>query len=189
LSEIKGKLSAAYTTDIGSHARWEKPPLLIRPSADHSSEEFTVQLLGGHSFVAAEGNVVLTTVLGSCVAACLYDRRNRICGMNHFLLPIGGQRNPEAQGRFGDEAMLTLLQDILSLGASRRNITAGLYGGRRAIVGGVDIGGSNAELALQFLKHNGIPLTDTDLGGEATRWVRFHRSTGRAFVKSSRAAF
>jgi chemotaxis protein CheD len=145
-----------------------------------------IQVLGGQCVAAAEGDLMFTTILGSCVSACLYDHRNGICGMNHFLLPQAGYLQPRSREKFGDTSMASLLRDMLSLVASQAHITARLYGGKRTFLTGTDIGAANGQLALDFLQDNNIAVTDTDLGGDVTRWVRFYRSTGRAFIKTSR---
>lgn len=142
-----------------------------------------IQIFGGETFSTAETNIVFKTVLGPCVSACLYDPVMRIGGMNHFLLPTGCDRHSSGRDRFGDGAMETLLNDIISMGGSLWRIQAKLFGGKHAVLRGRNIGAENAAFAKHFLTSHGIKLIESDLGGDSARWVNFHPSTGRTHLK------
>lgn len=133
-------------------------------------------IVQGEYRVSGEANEVITTLLGSCVAACIHDPVARVGGMNHFLLP------GEASGaeRYDVHLMELLINGLLKLGASRDKLQAKLFGGAQMMRGLSDIGSSNARFAREFLGREGIALTGTSLGGEIGRRVQFWPATGRA---------
>ena len=139
----------------------------------------TTPVIRGDHRISEDPGEVLTTVLGSCVATCLYDPRRGVGGMNHFLLPEGGgaRRDPT---RYGLHAMELLINGLLKEGASRPNLVAKVFGGARMRDGLGDIGAANAAFARRFLAEEGIPCITTSVGGERARRVRFWPATGRA---------
>lgn len=142
-----------------------------------------INVIQGTNFVSADSNVVLTTVLGSCVACCLFDPRNKVGGMNHFLLaePREGARFDAGEAeRYGSFAMELLINEMLKAGAMRSNLRAHLYGGANLHVGMQAIGTSNAKFAESFLARDGIPLAHKDLGGTLARRVDFRAALGQA---------
>lgn len=137
-----------------------------------------VHILQGEYQVALGEGVVLTTVLGSCVSACLRDPVAAVGGMNHFLLPgAGAARDAE---RYGAYLMELLINGLLKEGARRERMEAKLFGGARMIEGLSDIGGQNAAFARQFLHDEGIRLVAAHLGGDRGRRVEFFPLSGRA---------
>lgn len=137
----------------------------------------TVHVIQGDHRISGDPDAVLTTVLGSCVAACLHDPVRRIGGMNHFLLPD----MPGAHDiRFASAAMEQLVNSLLKLGGRRDRLTAKLFGGARMIAGLPDIGQRNGEAALAFLRGEGIAVSAQSLGGRHARRVRFWPESGRA---------
>jgi chemotaxis protein CheD len=137
----------------------------------------TIHVIQGDHQVSDAPGTVMTTVLGSCVSACLYDAERRIGGMNHFLLPDGsGPRDI----RHASAAMETLINSLLKRGARRERLVAKLFGGARMLKGLPDIGRRNGEAALAFLKGEGIRVEAQSLGGHQARRVRFWPDTGRA---------
>lgn len=142
-----------------------------------------INVIQGTNFVSADPNVVLTTVLGSCVACCLFDPRSKVGGMNHFLLaePREGARFDKGEAeRYGSFAMELLINEMLNAGAVRANLRAHLYGGSNLHVGMQAIGTSNAKFAESFLVRDGIPLAHSDLGGTLARRVDFRAALGQA---------
>jgi chemotaxis protein CheD len=136
---------------------------------------------GGH-FVTDDANVVLTTVLGSCVAACLRDPLAGVGGMNHFLLGESRDGAGSADGdmiRYGAYAMEVLINGLMARGASRNRLEAKLFGGARMLGGLSDIGAANARFARKFLADEGIPLLGESLGGDAARRLEFWPVSGR----------
>ena len=123
---------------------------------------------------------LITTVLGSCVSVTLWDKTSRIGGLNHFVLPKGG-----ANSRYGDTAMLELLEGVLSLGAHLRSLEAKVFGGAAVLpVGGErTVGASNVAFALGELARRGIPIAGRRTGGERGRLLVFNTETGDAFVR------
>lgn len=150
----------------------------IRAATDHMlPERGIIHVIQGEEAISARPEIMLTTVLGSCVSACLYDAERRIGGMNHFLLP-GGAGGGDM--RFAAASMERLVNGLLKRGAERARLRAKLFGGARMIAGLMDIGRRNGDAALQFLETEGIACTSTSLGGTRARRVRFWPATGRA---------
>ncbi len=138
----------------------------------------------GQLYAAAQPSAV-TTVLGSCVAVCLWDPIPRIGGMNHYLLPFvagAGQRSP----RFGNVAMAELVDRLVALGAVRSRLQAKVFGGAcvleafRARQG--HLGEKNAGVAFKLLEELGIPVVSSDVGGRSGRKLIFHTDHGNAWV-------
>jgi chemotaxis protein CheD len=137
----------------------------------------TLHVIQGEHRVSEGADIVMTTVLGSCVAACLFDPVRRIGGMNHFLLPDGsGVRDI----RYASAAMEQLVNSLLKQGAARERLEAKLFGGARMLPGLPDIGRRNGEAALAFLRGEGIALGAHSLGGTLARRIRFWPATGKA---------
>jgi len=137
----------------------------------------------GQRGVSRDPEMMFTTVLGSCVAACLFDPEARIGGMNHFLLaePDEDQYvDAVAAQRYGVHAMELLINEMLQAGADRRRLRGHLYGGANLHAGMRAIGTSNAEFAIRFLRDEGIPLMARNLGGTSARRVDFQPAHGRA---------
>ena len=154
------------------------------------SGETRVHLLEGQYHVSGDPAVVLTTTLGSCVAACLRDPIARIGGMNHFMLPEGMQPAGSATewgepARYGTHAMELLINDLLKAGAHRERLEAKLFGGGNVLKGFTQnqVGTRNAQFARDYLRAERIPLLAEDLGGIHPRKVGFFPVTGRAFVR------
>ena len=143
----------------------------------------TIHVIQGQVYSTADPNLVLTTVLGSCVATCLYDDVNRVGGLNHFLLPDGGPSNAASKS-FGVHAMELLINDILKLGAYKPNLVAKVFGGATMITSQSNVGQRNAEFAMNFLKTEGIRCAKTDLGGQMARRIRFWPTNGLAQMKT-----
>lgn len=141
-----------------------------------------INIIQGEMRVSDQADVVLTTVLGSCIAACLFDPVVRIGGINHFLLaePGSGDTDLASMRRYGVYSMEVLINAMLAHGASRSGLKARLYGG--ASMGGNfrDIGRDNAEFARRFLADERIALVGEDVGGFAARRVEFRPTLGLA---------
>ena len=131
--------------------------------------------------VTENADAVLTTILGSCVAACLFDPQAMVGGMNHFLLAEPRPGTLDADGeRFGVHAMELLINEMLKRGAVRSRLRAHLYGGANMHAGMTAIGTGNAEFALRFLSRDRIPLMHSNLGGVNARRVDFRAARGQA---------
>lgn len=142
-----------------------------------------IQVLGGESFATAESHILFKTVLGPCVSTCIFDPVLKIGGMNHFLLPVGGDRHTSGRDRFGDVAMQTLLDDMISLGGYPWRMQAMLFGGKSTLLHNTDIGAENSRFARRFLSENGVRIIEKDVGGDIARWVMFNPTTGETALK------
>jgi chemotaxis protein CheD len=155
-----------------------------RRRVSSSSTHNAVYLPPGQVHVSAEP-IMITTILGSCVAVCLLDRRRSWGGVNHFLLPRGASQAPSP--RFGDRAMPELLDAVLGLGSRRGDLEAKVFGGARILParsGGRDLGQENVEAALAFLEGEGIPVVARHTGGRCGRKVIFDTSDGVVWLKT-----
>lgn len=148
-------------------------------------ERHAVKVLPGEYFVAAE-DVVLSTVLGSCVSACIWDPTLKIGGMNHFLLPGEAGADPLSDsGRYGVFAMEQLINELLKRGARRNALEAKVFGGGHVMKNftTITVGTRNAEFVLRFLATEGIRVVSQDLKDVHPRRVAFFPYTGRALCK------
>jgi chemotaxis protein CheD len=149
-----------------------------------------VQLYAGQ-LVASEAPAMVTTILGSCVAVCLFDRRLEYGGVNHFLLPdrVGGD---QFSPRFGSVACKRLLEQMLALGCDRCDLQAKVFGGASVLDafrgGGQQLGARNVETALSMLAQEGIDVVATDVGGRFGRRLVYFSDTGTAWVKTIQGA-
>ena len=133
-------------------------------------------------------DMLIVTVLGSCVSACIRDRVTGLGGMNHFMLPDGGGdvNNPvSASMRYGTYAMEVLINDLLKSGARRENLEAKVFGGGAVLRGftAINVGERNAAFVMKFLKTEGIRVLAEDLNDIWPRKVYFFPRTGKVLVK------
>jgi chemotaxis protein CheD len=136
-------------------------------------------------------DMLIVTVLGSCVSACIRDRVSGIGGMNHFMLPDGGDgSNPliSASARYGTYAMEVLINELLKSGARRENLEAKVFGGGNVLRGltALNVGERNAAFVRAYLKAEGIRMLAEDLNDVFPRKVYFFPRTGRVLVKKLR---
>lgn len=141
-----------------------------------------VHIIQGEYKVVRDPDVVLATILGSCVAACLRDPVAGVGGMNHFLLPgTGGALMSGGDAtRYGVHLMELLINGLLKQGARRDRLEAKIFGGAKTIASFSNVGEQNAEFATQFLKDEGIPIVGASTGGEHGRKLEFWPLSGRA---------
>ncbi len=146
-----------------------------------------VKVLPGEYYVSGK-DMVLVTVLGSCVAACIRDRVNGIGGMNHFMLPGDGGDILSASARYGTYAMEKMINDMLKMGAKRANLEAKLFGGGNVLPGIAlsNVGGRNADFAIEYLNTEKITIVATDMLDVYPRKVYFFPNSGRVMVKKLR---
>ncbi len=126
---------------------------------------------------------ILTTVLGSCVAVCLWDKVRGAGGMNHFVLP--NDRHGEKSTRYGDVAIDELEAALLRLGCRMSDLEAKVFGGAAVLpfAGGETVGSNNVRLALERLSRDRIRIVAQRTGGILGQQIRFHTRTGDAFVR------
>jgi len=148
-----------------------------------------VIMLRAGEYYASKNGEILHTVLGSCIATCIYDQKKKIGGMNHYILP--GIIHPNEIiiskiGRYGMYAMELLINELIKYGAKRENLTAKLFGGGdllkfRKTDG--DVTGSNIRFAKKFLELEGIPVQKEDTGGYNGRKILFFTDTAKVLLK------
>lgn len=153
---------------------------------DRTFERNAVKVLPGEYFVTTS-DVVLVTVLGSCITACIRDREKGVGGMNHFMLPETEREvgTFSASARYGAYAMEVLLNHLLKLGARRSNLEAKVFGGGQvmASLSNSRVGERNAEFVLDYLATEGIPVVAQDLLDVYPRKVYFFPNSGRVMMK------
>ncbi|GAB3186990.1 chemoreceptor glutamine deamidase CheD [Hydrogenophaga aquatica] len=139
------------------------------------------KVLPGEYFVSKE-DIVIMTVLGSCIAACVWDSRLRIGGMNHFMLPEGGG---DTSGRYGSYAMELLINELIKMGSSREYMQAKVFGGGAVISGftTMNVGERNTKFVLDYLATERIPVVSKDVLDIYPRKVVFFPVSGKAMVK------
>jgi chemotaxis protein CheD len=139
-----------------------------------------VKVLPGEYYVDSEDLLVMTT-LGSCIAACLYDRQAKIGGMNHFMLPEGNGDS----GRYGTYAMELLINEMMKRGATRLTMEAKVFGGGAVISGmnTLNVGERNTKFVMDFLNTERIPVVSKDVMEIYPRKVCFLPASGKAMVK------
>lgn len=159
------------------------PPAAEAPHVTFSAASGVkrLYLAPGHVFAARDA-VQITTILGSCVAVCLWDAGVLVGGMNHFLLPEGLPHSP----RFADVAMPRLLSEVVALGGERARLTAKLFGGAsvlEAFRASSTLGARNVETARGWLGAQRIPVVEEHVGGELGRRVAFDLRNGGVRVR------
>ena len=142
--------------------------------------ECRVNIIQGEQHVTTDESVLLTTILGSCVAACLNDPVARVGGMNHFLLPGSDDDSTGFSVRYGAHAMELLVNALLQQGAKRGRLRAKLFGGARLVAGLTDVGALNASFAERFIQREGITYSGGSLRGDQGRRLQYWPSNGRA---------
>jgi chemotaxis protein CheD len=176
---------ASFPTPTGSRL----PELKAQPRRPGEASFFywdarfqndAVKILPGEFFVHNE-DLLLTTTLGSCIAACLWDRNARVGGMNHFMLPDGAGDS----GRYGSYAMELLINEMMKRGASRTSMEAKVFGGGQVVSGmnSLNVGERNTQFVINYLKTEHIPILSKDVMDIYPRKVCFLPASGKAMVK------
>ena len=155
---------------------------------DAALQTHAFRLLPADYRVSSEA-MAIVTLLGSCVAACIYDPAIGVGGMNHFMLPDAEPASMAAKSdgsaRYGAHAMELLINDLLKRGARRARLQAKVFGGGNVLRGFTSdpIGTRNARFVVDYLGAEGIPIVAQDLGDIHPRKVCFFVQTGRALVR------
>jgi chemotaxis receptor (MCP) glutamine deamidase CheD len=136
---------------------------------------------------ASEEPILIKTLVGSCIAVCVYDPVAQVGGMNHFMLPDADERGTPAEAtRFGVHAMDCLIAAVMKAGGDRRRLLAKVFGGAHVLDMPEHEGGvpqQNVAFIRRFLEAEKLPLSANDLGGSSPREVHLFTATGRAFVR------
>ena len=130
--------------------------------------------------------MIVYTVLGSCISACIRDPIAGVGGMNHFMLPKpkdGGNDSWGESARYGSYAMESLINEILKRGGLKSRLEVKLFGAGRIYDGNVDVGARNAEWVLDYIKTEGLTACKTDLGDVLPRKVYYFTDSGRVLMK------
>jgi chemotaxis protein CheD len=153
----------------------------------------TVKVLPGEYYVSAQEEMI-STVLGSCVSACIRDADRRIGGMNHFMLPepMSGERNDWSSAvgraaRYGSDAMEQLINAVLKAGGRREALTVKIFGGGRVLTQMTDVGQRNIAFVKRYLETEGLPLVAADVGDIYPRQLQFFPASGRVRVRQLRS--
>jgi chemotaxis protein CheD len=171
------------------------PPAL--PNFEHIRRTWDVdlglpvaKLLPGDYYVTRY-NEAIFTVLGSCVSACVRERKLGIGGMNHFMLPLDQSGGTSAWAenlvssatRYGNVAMERLINDIMRLGGQRANLEFKVIGGGKVLDMALDVGARNAQFIREYLRTEGFLITAEDLGDCFARKLYYNPTTGKLRVK------
>jgi len=149
---------------------------------DNHFQSDAVKVLPGEYFVSNQ-DIVIMTVLGSCIAACIWDSKAAVGGMNHFMLPDGDAN--DTSGRYGSFAMEMLINEMIKLGARRENMQAKVFGGGAVMSGftTINVGERNTRFVMNYLHTERITVVSKDVLDVYPRKVVFFPTTGKAMVK------
>ena len=150
------------------------------PDRPAPAEPRKVHVIQGEFHVSEDADAVMTTILGSCVAACIRDPVVGVGGMNHFLLPGEGATTDGEGLRYGVQSMELLVNDLLRRGARRDRLEVKLFGGARLIDGLTDVGTQNAGFAERFVRDEGLIHAGGSLRGDRARRIQYWPVSGRA---------
>jgi chemotaxis protein CheD len=155
---------------------------------DRNAGHTVVKVYSGGYHVSTSPHEMIMTVLGSCIAACIFDPRLGVGGMNHFLLP-GDEKTDSNCARFGVNAMELLLNGLYKLGATKDTLQVKLFGGANVLPNSsAAIGTKNIIFIRDFIKKEGLKVASEDLGGVESRRLNFFPSTGRVMLKKLQMA-
>lgn len=146
---------------------------------------FETKYIYSSGLFVSEQPLILNTVLGSCVAVCLWDSKNKIGGMNHYMLPYWNG-NGLASPKYGNIAITRLINKMIALQGSPQNMLAKIFGGAKMLQeqsNVFDIGRRNIELAHEILSDQKIRIVAESTGGEKGRKIFFNTNTGEVFQR------
>ncbi|MGE7136102.1 chemoreceptor glutamine deamidase CheD [Luteibacter sp. NPDC031894] len=164
----------------------------VRRFWDPAQEVVTVKILPGEYYVSVQEEMI-STVLGSCVSACVRDARRRIGGMNHFMLPEpAGERDGWSStvgraARYGNDAMEQLINAILKAGGRREDLEVKIFGGGRVLATMTDIGQRNIAFVQRYIATEKLKLCAADVGDIYPRQVQFFPVSGKVRVRQMRS--
>ncbi|MDC7126250.1 MAG: chemotaxis protein CheD [Spirochaetales bacterium] len=152
-----------------------------------------VTIFEGEYYITSTKEII-STVLGSCITVCLYDKKIGLSGMNHFLLPkapddkkaLCSSKTSKATMRYGEALMPALLNAMIKKGAKRKDLAAKIFGGGRIIqsrVGNLSTGDKNIKFARFFLKKEGIPILKESVGNYCGRRIYFLTDSNIVLVR------
>lgn len=160
----------------------------MQKSIDPTDNMMSIKILPGEFYVTNQ-NEKIETILGSCIAACVYDPVARVGGMNHFMLPMDRQMNQQTRSeladanRYGNFAMENLINALLKLGAQRSRLEFKVFGGGRIMEKGANIGWNNIGFTFDYIYTEGFAVKSQDIGDIYPRKIVFYPTTGRVRVR------
>jgi chemotaxis protein CheD len=157
----------------------------IRRMRDSRFPHEIASILPGEFFVSATP-MVIYTVLGSCISACIRDPIVRVGGMNHFMLPEPREEEHDSWGestRYGSFAMESLINAILKRGGIKNRLEIKLFGAGKIYDSQIDVGDKNAKWVIQYLESEGLSVSNADLGNVFPRKVYYFTESGRVLLK------
>ena len=150
---------------------------------DRKFNHYSMRVLPGDYAVVTEQDEMITTTLGSCVAACIRDPLFGIGGMNHFLLSDGGgftdHDKSHASMKYGNFAMELLINELIKKGCNKKRFEVKVFGGAHVGSMNVSVGEDNSKFILKYIEDEGLNLVSYDLGGNQARKINFFPHTGR----------
>jgi chemotaxis protein CheD len=184
--------------EFATHLDRPDPPPMVRGFEqlqrfwEPDTQRWTVKILPGEYYVTRSDEAI-TTVLGSCISACIRDPVVNVGGMNHFMLPEDNAvRSPSDKDapvlatRYGSHAMESLINDLLKLGARRGRLEIKVFGGGRVLSAMTDIGARNIDFVRSYLDLERLPIDVQDVGGEQPRKVIYFPTDGKVKVRKLR---
>lgn len=155
---------------------------------DASKNIKVVRVFAGDCYISKEGGVMMSTILGSCISACIRDPLTGVGGMNHFLLPGHEDLDNRVStaARYGVFAMERLINGILSANGQKSRLEIKVFGGGNITNNSARIGSMNAEFVRAYLKKEGFRIASEDLEGNQPRCIHYYSDTGRVMVRSLR---
>lgn len=156
------------------------------------TQRWTVKILPGEYYVT-RADEAITTVLGSCISACIRDPVLRVGGMNHFMLPEDNSgRDTQINApvvlstRYGSYAMESLINDLMKLGGVRQRLEIKIFGGGRVLAAMTDIGARNIDFVREYLNIEHLRIAANDVGGDLPRKVVYFPTDGKVRVRKLR---
>ncbi|MFW6034798.1 MAG: chemotaxis protein CheD [Halothermotrichaceae bacterium] len=149
-----------------------------------SQKQKVKKLFAGQYYITCRNNIVLSTLLGSCVSVCLFDEINKVYGMNHYMLPIRKKNKKDNPGKYGKEAIALVIDNMLKKGAKRSLIKAKIFGGgqvAKTIYN--NIAEANVKFAFGYLNKNTIPVVASDIGGRQGRQIYFYTGENKVLSR------
>jgi len=151
----------------------------------------SIHIIHPGEFYVSDSDIIIGTLLGSCIAISMYDLDHGIAGMNHFMLPgeeLGNNVSVDKHAKYGVSAINQLLDEIIKRGANRKKIKAKIFGGGHVLntkLGSSSIPSENIKLAKIMMEFEDIPIISSDVGGNFMRKVLLEVKTGKVFLSKT----
>ncbi|MFK7864614.1 MAG: chemoreceptor glutamine deamidase CheD [Pseudohongiellaceae bacterium] len=167
----------------------------IKKFSTNDCHRVVARILPGEYYVTDQDEVI-TTVLGSCISACVHDSQRGVGGMNHFMLPSSDNKqsgwagtDADTSNRYGNFAMESLINDLMKMGGDRSRFTVKIFGGGKILDAMTDVGSRNIDFVKSYLRAEGFRVDSEDVGDKYPRKINYYPSTGKVRVKKLRALY